>query len=123
MLFECKKFLDTNIYRSLNILVEHYFQYYKNLRKDIKPIIGKEIFDLMTTCIENMVNSYKSKNNEDKLKYAYIMKDNLMHIEIKTKLLFDCMKLITEEQYTVLCKDYGNIEIQLEHWINKLENI
>jgi len=121
MLYECKKFLDTNIYRSLHILNGHFAPYYINMRNDFKPVIGKEIFELISLCISNMSNSYYHKNKEDKIKYAEELKQNMFHLEIKFKIIFDDYKIITEDQYTVLCKDCGKIEEQLEKWTNKLK--
>lgn len=121
MLYECKKFLDTNIYRSLHILNGHFAPYYINIRNDFKPVIGKELFELISLCISNMANSYYCKINDDKIKYAEELKLNMFHLEIKLKILYDDYKAITEDQYTVLCKDCGKIEEQLLKWISKLK--
>ena len=122
MLYECKKFLDTNIYRSLHILATHYGPYYINMRNDFKPVLGKELFDLISLCISNMANSYYNKDKNNKLIQASECRKNLNLFEIKLKIIFDDFKIITQDQYTVLCKDCGYIEEQLDKWINKLSN-
>lgn len=120
MLYECKKFLDTNIYRSLHLLACNYAPYYINMRNDMKPVIGKELFELISICISKMSLSYYNKDKEAKLKYAYELKENLFLLEIKLKIIYDDFKIINEAQYNVLCKDLGKIEEQLKLWIDKL---
>lgn len=122
MLYECKKFLDTNIYRSLHLLMSAFAPYYINMRNDIKPILGKEVFDLISLCISNMANSYYHKDISKKIDYAYELKHNLFILEIKLKILYDDFKQLSESQYNILCQKCGNIEQQLNLWINKLMN-
>lgn len=74
MLQECKRFLDTNIYRSFNILKTDYATYFKHFDKGFKESIGVKIDNTLTECILCMSNSYRS--NDIKLmpfgKYLYV---------------------------------------------------
>jgi hypothetical protein len=88
----------------------------------MKPVIGKELFELISICISKMSLSYYNKDKETKLKYAYELKENLFLLEIKLKIIYDDFKIINEAQYNVLCKDLGKIEEQLTLWINKLDS-
>ena len=79
MLQECKRFLDTNIYRSFNILKTDYATYFKHFDKGFKESIGVKIdinsyLGMMIHC--NSYNLRKKILNDIKLmpfgKYLYV---------------------------------------------------
>lgn len=122
MIYECKQFLDTNIYRSFNLLLNQYAIYFKNLDKGIKYSKGIYIDNLISQCISNMAHSYKKNKYKDKLEYAYKAYDLLFEIEIHLKGLYEAYKSISETQYNALCKICGKLEEQLNKWISKIES-
>lgn len=121
MLQECKRFLDTNIYRSFNILKTDYAIYFKHFDKGFKESIGVKIDNTLTECILCMSNSYRSNDTKDKLNYANKTYDLLYELEINFKGLFESYKCISQSQYTSLCFNCGKIEDQLDKWIKSLD--
>ena len=70
MLKECQRYLDTNIYRSFNILKTNYAQYFKHFDKGFKESIGVKIDNELTECIKMMSYSYRINDINKKLEYA-----------------------------------------------------
>lgn len=120
MLQECKRFLDTNIYRSFNILKTDYATYFKHFDKGFKESIGVKIDNILTECIKYMSYSYRSNDSTDKLNYANKTYDLLYELEINFKGLFESYKCVSQSQYTSLCFTCGKIEDQLDKWIKSL---
>jgi len=123
MIYECKHFLDTNIYRSFNILQSLYATFFRNFDKGIKYSKGIYVDNLISDCITQMALSYNHKNIKDKLQYAYKCKEDLFILEIHLKSLFESYRCLAEHQYNSLCKECGKIEEQLELWIKSKENL
>lgn len=115
-----KKFFDTNIYRSLEILTKEYFECYINMRNDIKPVIGKDLFDLLIKGIGLMSKSYASKDKEVKLKYALELQEYMFEFETKMKILKDSLEMISYKKYGEIAITCGQIENQLNNWIKSL---
>ena len=122
MIYECKKFLDTNIYRSFNLLSNQYAIFFRNFERGYKESIGVQIDNMIGNCILNMSMSYRSKDNNVKLNYANLTLDELYKLEIQLKRLYESYKCINDRQFACLCQYCGKIEEQLDKWINKLTN-
>ena len=118
MLNECKRYLDTNIYRSFNILKTNYAQYFKHFDKGFKISIGVKIDNELNECIKMMSYSYRTNDINEKIIYANKTYDLLYDLEIDFKGLFESYKCISQNQYTSLCFNCGKIEDQLIKWIN-----
>lgn len=113
-------FTDTTIYRSLTIQLETYMQMYKNMDKDYKMTIGKDIATLISDSILFMSDSYLSKDKETKLTFAYSTLKKVSQCEIFCKALFD-LKVLSVKQTTRLSYNFGQIKSQLYRWIEGLE--
>ena len=120
MLKECQRYLDTNIYRSFNILKTNYAQYFKHFDKGFKESIGVKIDNELTECIKMMSYSYRINDINKKLEYANKTYDLLYNLEINFKGLFESYKCISQNQYTTLCFTCGKIEEQLDKWIKSI---
>lgn len=114
------KFKDTNIYRSLEILIKEYCGCYVNMRNDIKSVLGKDLFDLLSKCIGLMSRSYISNDLNKKLDYAMDLKEHLFEFEVKMKILKDAVQMVNDTKYGQIAIQYGKIEHQLNKWIESL---
>lgn len=60
-------FTDTTIYRSLTIQLETFMQMYKNMDKDYKMTIGKDVINLISDSILFMSDSYLEQDKKTKV--------------------------------------------------------
>ena len=113
-------FTDTTIYRSLTIQLETYMQMYKNMDKDYKMTIGKEIVNLISDSILFMSDSYFEKDMRTKFSFASSTLKKVSQCEIFCKALFD-LKVLSPKQISTLSFNFGQIKSQLYRWIERLK--
>ena len=112
-------FTDTTIYRSLTIQLETYMQMYKNMDKDYKMTIGKDVINLISDSILFMSDSYLEQDKKTKLSFATSALKKVSQCEIFCKALFD-LKVLSPKQISAISFNFGQIKSQLYRWIEKL---
>ena len=112
-------FTDTTIYRSLTIQLETYMQMYKNMDKDYKMTIGKDVINLISDSILFMSDSYLEQDKKTKLSFATSTLKKVSQCEIFCKALFD-LKVLSPKQISTISFNFGQIKSQLYRWIERL---
>lgn len=113
-------FTDTQIYRSITIQLETYMPYFKQMDKDYKTTIGKEVVSCLIDGITYMSDSYLTKENETKIVFGNSALKRISQAEIFCKALFD-LKALSQKQIISLSYNFGQIKTQFYRWLEKLK--
>ena len=112
-----KNFSDTQIYRSICILLADYMKIYIQMEKSLKFSFGEKILDRISLMTQIMVESYFSPETNFKYEKSIECLRFLVVVEIFIKMLSEGnIKIISIRQCGLLMKDIAEIKIQLRRW-------
>ena len=112
-----KNFSDTQIYRSIFILLADYMKIYIQMEKSLKFSFGEKILDRISLMTQIMVESYFSPETNFKYEKSIECLRFLGVVEIFIKMLSEGnIKIISIRQCGLLMKDIAEIKIQLRRW-------
>ena len=98
----------------------YFIPYFKQMDKDYKTTIGKEVVFCLIDGITYMSDSYLTKEKETKVVFANSALKRISQAEIFCKALFD-LKAISQKQIISLSYNFGQIKMQLYRWLEKLK--
>mgnify|MGYP003495407901 CR=1 FL=1 len=109
-----KNFSDTQIYRSICVLLSDYMKIYTQMEKSLKFSFGEKVMDKIALMTQIMVESYLSSEVDFKYHKSVDCLRFLGVVEIFIKMLSEGnIKVISVKQCGLLMKDIAVIKIQL----------